>query len=1048
MKAIEIHTVSRYRECSSNGLTFLMPGVLQWLWLHSCDVFTMTRIHKIIKSPSFWRTIGLTLLAAQILTAAMVAAMEMLFKGHVPAQGLMIGAVSALVITPVIASVFYGLMAQLRCAADGASQKARHYRSVIDAIADGYYEVDLKGRFFFFNDALCEILGATRVEMTDANYRDVIRFAESEKLYRIFTGIYESGEPVGGLQLLFTRKNGLRRHIEGSVSLIVDSNARPMGFRGIVRDVTRERHAREAMRESEEKYRSMLEGIDDAYYEVDLSGHLTYFNDALCELLGFSTEELVLMNNRKFVEPASYADVFRTFNRVFRTDVPAKGSRWVLLAKDGSRRHIEASVSLMKDAAGQPVGFQGIARDISQRIEAEKALKMAKEAAENASEIKSEFLANMSHEIRTPLNGIIGMCDLALGTDITPRQGEYLNIIRSSGSSLLALINDLLDFSKIEAGKLTLEEIPFSLTAAIEEIPDIFLDEISRKSIELVLDLDPELPKTVTTDPLRLRQVLVNLIANAVKFTDSGEIVVSARPLNMTSARVETLFSVRDTGIGIAAENQSKLFDSFTQADGSTTRKYGGTGLGLAISKQIVNMMGGRIWVESRVGVGSTFCFTATFRNASVRPPVAVDRPPAFRGRRVLIIDDNASVRRTLGRHLAGCGFQVEETGDGKKGMHRFQQALKKDRFDLVLLDGVMENVHLFCQRLVRMAPGLRPAVILMGPSGNNRLIEDARAGGRFLVMNKPVKPTALMASVASVFLGAPSPSGQTDSRAKAGIDFSRTRILLVEDNPINRRVAMEMLKAAGMAVECAENGLEALAAVRNRKFDAVLMDVQMPQMDGLEATRRIRRDLHLTDLPVIALTAHAMAGDKKECMAAGMNDHIAKPIDRATLFAVLDRLISARASGAASSAAWPVVPARPTKGLPVDAPGLNLSEGLERLGGDWDLYLELLGEYCHAYGDFGIQFKRIMLQGDMSAARSHAHSLKGAAGNLAATDLFLAAQSLEQACRSADMDAVESHLPDVESALAQVIRSRDRIAAATLSACDPAPSSLSRHPG
>ncbi|MBI9082003.1 MAG: PAS domain S-box protein [Desulfobacterales bacterium] len=717
----------------------------------------MTRNHKFLKSPSFWRLIGLTLLAAQILTAAMVAAMEMMYKGHVPAQGLIIGAVSALVITPVITSVFYVLMVQLRSAADGASHKARHYRSVIDVIADGYYEVNLKGRFVYFNDALCEILGATRAEMTDANYRDVIHFAESEKLYHIFSGIYETGKPVRGIPWFFTRKGGLRRHIEGSASLIVDSNAKPIGFRGIVRDVTRERHAREAMRESEEKHRSMLEGIDDAYYEVDLSGHLTYFNDALSEMLGFKTEELVLMNNRKFMDPASFNDVFRTFNRVFRTDVPAKGSRWVLLAKDGSRRHIEASVSLMKDAAGQPIGFQGIARDISQRIEAEKALKMAKEAAETASEIKSEFLANMSHEIRTPLNGIIGMCDLAMGTDMTPRQSEYLNIIRSSGSSLLALINDLLDFSKIEAGKLRLEQIPFSLTAAIEEIPDIFLDEISRKSIELVLDLDPELPETVTTDPLRLRQVLVNLISNAVKFTDSGEIVVSARPLNITQTLAEIFFSVRDTGIGIAAENQGKLFDSFTQADGSTTRKYGGTGLGLAISKQIVNMMGGRIWVESRAGVGSTFCFTATFRNASTLPSVAFDRQPVFIGRRVLIIDNNDSVRRTLGRHLTHCGFKVQEASGEPSGNQQFQAAIKENGFDLILLDGTLENgtTRSLLGRTVQAADH-PPPVILMGPNGGDEKLETAKSTGWLRVLNKPVKPTALMAAVAAVFSGAP----------------------------------------------------------------------------------------------------------------------------------------------------------------------------------------------------------------------------------------------------------------------------------------------------
>ena len=1002
----------------------------------------MIRILKYLKSPGFWRLIGLTLLAAQIFTAAMVAALEMMFKGYVPAQGLIIGAVSALVITPVIATVFYGLMVQFRSAAHVAAQKASHYRSVIDAIADGYYEVDLKGRFIFFNDALCEILGSTRIEMTDATYREVIHFVESEQLYRIFAGIYKTGKPVGGIPWLFTRKGGLQRHVEGSASLIVDANANPVGFRGTVRDVTRERQAREAIRESEEKYRGMLEGIDDAYYEADLSGNLTYFNDALCCMLGYSTEELVLMNNRRFMEPASLNDVFQTFNRVFRTDVAAKGSRWVLLAKDGSRCHVESSVSLMKDASGQPVGFQGIARDISHRIEAEKDLKQAKEAAETANEIKSEFLANMSHEIRTPLNGIIGMCDLALGTEMTPRQSEYLNIIRSSGNSLLALINDLLDFSKIEAGKLRLEQIPFNLTAAVEEIPDIFLDEISRKSIELVLGLDPELPETVTADPLRLRQVLVNLISNAVKFTDSGEIVVSARPLKITGSRTEIFFSVRDTGIGIAAENQSKLFDSFTQADGSTTRKYGGTGLGLAISKQIVSLMGGRIWVESRVGVGSTFCFTANFLNASTLPSVAFDRQPIFLGRRVLIIDDNDSVRRTLGRHLTRCGFQVEETGDGEKGTDCFQQALKQDRFDLILLDADMKKVVSLCQRLVRMAPRVRPTVVLMGPNGNDGLLEEARAGGRFLVLSKPVKPTALIKILAEAFSGAGPLPGHGEDRAKKGMTVSQTRILLVEDNAINRRVAMEMLTAAGMTVDCAENGLEALAAVRNRRFDAVLMDVQMPKMDGLEATRRMRRDLNLTDLPIIALTAHAMGGDKKKCMDAGMNGHIAKPIDRTALIATLDRLINPDAHGDAAAADPPPLPppAAPAPGVPLEAPGLNLAEGLERLGGDWDLYLELLGEYCHAYGDFGNQFKRFKIQGDMAAARRHAHSLKGAAGNLAATDLFLAAQSLEQACRNIDMNAIERHLPAVESALAQVICSRDRMAAATLSDNDPAP--------
>jgi two-component system, sensor histidine kinase and response regulator len=866
----------------------------------------MSRFLQQLKILNLWYLAGITILVVEILSMVVVVTLDLILEGHVPAKDLIFGSVSVLVVTPVIIPVFLLAIHHLRSASFTADMKLAHYRSVLDTIADGYYEVDLRGEFIFFNQALCRIIGTSREDMNGALYRDVMRIDESEKVFSIFNQIYLTGEPAQGLQSTFTHKGGGLRYLELSASLIVDD-------------------------------------------------------------------------------------------------------------------------------ANVPTGFRGIARDITYRLETEKALKQAKDAAESASATKSEFLANMSHEIRTPLNGIIGMCDLALATELTPRQAEYLNIIRSSGSSQLVLINDILDFSKIEAGKLQLEETPFCLGEAIEAVPDIFLDETSKKAVEMVVDLDPTLPETVTADPLRLRQVLVNLVANAVKFTESGEICLSARRLSGAEDRVEILFSVRDTGIGIEPENQEKLFESFTQADGSTTRKYGGTGLGLTISKQIVHMMGGRIWVKSRVGVGSMFSFTAAFDGASTPPAPS----PLFQGRRALIIEDNDSVRRALRRQLVFGGFQVREATTKEQGADMLGVGPGSGPLDLVLADSDLAGAEMW-RRIIPSTGDTPPAVVFMGPANGDGVRERSEAMNDFRLVNKPVKPKILMKEIAAAMAG-PLPGPGAGAPAQV-VDFGRARILLVEDNPINRRVAMAMLKTTEMAVECAENGQEALDALGSRAFDAVLMDVQMPKMDGLEATRRIRRDLGLKRLPIIALTAHASIEDRDQCLAAGMDDHVPKPIDREVLFDALRRVMNLDSSPCREEASRHRTPPL------VETSCLNMADGMERLGGDWDLYLELLGEYCNAHQDFVPVFRRLVAKSDLMAARRHAHSLKGAAGNLAATKLFEAARSLEAACQRGDADNILAQVPVVDEALAQVVRTRDRLAAATLSGRSVVPEKLHQH--
>jgi signal transduction histidine kinase/CheY-like chemotaxis protein len=661
-------------------------------------------------------------------------------------------------------------------------------------------------------------------------------------------------------------------------------------------------------------------------------------------------------------------------------------------------------------------------------------LSRSQRVAEEANQAKSAFLANMSHEIRTPMNAIINMCELALtGTDLSRKQHEYLNIIGSSSRSLLGIINDILDFSKIEAGKLQIEETPLVLSELIEEIFDMFLEKIQEKQLECMVDIARDVPRKVVTDPLRLRQVLVNLISNALKFTDNGEICLSVENKTMTPDRVELLFSVRDTGIGIDPEIQDSLFNAFAQADGTTTRKYGGTGLGLAICKKIIRLMGGRIWVESRPGAGSTFSFTTKFRYLPAEDVRDCLAPPGLKGLNVLIVEDNASTARLIRCFIESFGFRAETAQSAEEALALYEDGINKAPFDLILMDIRLPDMDgITAAEKIKTGYSVKaPPIIIVTALGHGEALQLARNVGIENYLTKPVKPSRLFDTIMEIFghktAGPPhAAAGFSGSEA-----FSGAHILLVEDNEINQMVATDILESTGICVDKADSGLEAIEAVKKKRYDTVLMDVQMPGMDGIEATRVIRSQLKMEDLPIIAMTANAMIGDREKCLAAGMNGYVPKPIDQTELFAALKKNISP-----SKRPSWPqeknpgrkpASETRPTCALP----SLDIDEGVRRLGGRRDRYVAILQKFCRTQEDYSHKLRELVQNGDFEAVKDRAHALKGAAGNLSAIKLRKAAQALEDAGSSKDTSQILSHLTAVEQALEAVIASVEKLKSA-----------------
>jgi two-component system, sensor histidine kinase and response regulator len=797
--------------------------------------------------------------------------------------------------------------------------------------------------------------------------------------------------------------------------------------RQLEQEISERQEAENSLRESELYLKTIMNSVRVGLISVEVqSRQIVDVNPYAASMIGLPREEILGRQCYQFICPKETKEC-----PIMDSGLTMDQMERELLTADGQRLPILQSVARLKKH-NQEFLIESFF-DLTFLKTAEEALQKGKLAAERANRAKSEFLANMSHEIRTPMNAIIGMSDVLRNSDMHPEQRDSLNIISSSARYLLNLINDILDLSKIEAGKLELENLPFQLDEVMENVANMIRNKTLKKGLEFIIKIAEEVPLGLRGDPVRLQQVLVNLTGNAVKFTESGTVRIEVSLLNKSIDFLKLAFVVRDQGVGIDEEKIPDIFEAFTQVDGSVTRRYEGTGLGLTISKRLVEMMGGKIWVNSEPGAGTAVHFTAQFgMQLQERKTNPLKIPKELQGVRVLLAEDCRESQLIIRTILEKAGFQVEaiSLGGGILEILTTDEPASTS-FGLIMIDWKLPDLDgiAVCSQIKKDPRLAKLPIILMTGFGGEELKSRAAQIGIEGFLLKPFGASELIQVIKKVL--APDDGGKKCSlkevqEPKTIEDFSRYRLLLVEDNYINQRVIQAMLKHTKLLLETAANGLEALEALKNSQYDLILMDIQMPGMDGLEATRRIRRERAYKDLPIIALTAQAMKTDREEGLAAGMNDYILKPVEQDQLLKSLKKWLPYK------TATNPDLP----KTVPVigqdgekqfDFPNIaviDFKEALQRCAGDKNLLREILGYFLESYTGIYAEIQTALDQSNRKQAQFWAHSIKGAAGSISAKGVLLAAGRLEKALKNGTTEPVESYLKEMEKNLDPVLES------------------------
>ncbi|HEV7462983.1 MAG TPA: response regulator, partial [Methyloceanibacter sp.] len=813
----------------------------------------------------------------------------------------------------------------------------------------------------FVSESVTRLFGCSPREYLDNPYlwRDRVHPDDVPRIAAWVDKMFESDER--SIEYRIRRPDGAYFWVNDEQHVVRDAKGEPVEIVGSWMDITASKEAEEAKESARERLDLLLGAAPVVVYSFVASGDFspTFVSASIRQMLGYAPNEYLKDADfwRGHVHPDDLPEVEAKQVELFRTGEHLAEYRF--RKKDGSYCWVSDEQHLIRDKAWHPVEVVGSWSDIDARKAAEQAfqaaqadLKRATEAALEANEAKSVFLANMSHEIRTPMNAVIGLSHLALKTDLTPRQRDYVQKIKSSGQHLLGIINDILDFSKIEAGKLSIENIDFDLDKVLENVGNLMSEKASAKGLELIFEVEPTVSTHFRGDPLRLGQILINFCNNAVKFTETGEVAVEVRVLEDSADCQLVEFSVSDTGIGMTETQIERLFQAFEQADASTTRKYGGTGLGLAISKQLTELMGGHVSVKSVPGKGSTFRFTARLGKgtATARPRLLQSD---LRGRRVLIIDDNPHARAVLSGMLTNMTFVADEAASGEEAIDMVRQASKfGDRYEIAFIDWQMPGLNgIETGKRILALPDLSvpPHLVMVTAYGREEVLKQAEDTGFENVLIKPVTSSILF-DTAIVALGADLERTET-VKAGPSFDIERmrgARVLLVEDNEINQEVAIGQLEDAEVFVDLAENGEVALGMIRDNDYDVVLMDMQMPVMDGIEATRIIRSERRFKSLPIIAMTANAMESDRDLCLEAGMDDHIAKPIDPDQLFGVLLRWIHPTGGDGRIERGHAAAPsANRASDTALDIQGIEVRAGLKRTGGNRQRYEALLRKFA-----------------------------------------------------------------------------------------------------